>query len=192
MPQNKFEVLKSRVMQCGIEKRAVRSMRIVVVKYFKCGEEGHKYRECPLGERKVKRVAHPKEGKAHQGERRLARPEKGKAQEKKWRRSSWEELRKRAEWYCGPTVPQDAELWELGWRGQGAVVTYLECSRCGEGGCYMENNQGQGVVPYWKREKISWCGCKGGKEQSSVTPYKRLGKISDILHLNNENNQLER
>ena len=27
---------------------------------------------------------------------------------------------------------------------------------------------------------------------SSVTPYKRLGKISDILHLNNENNQLER
>ena len=25
-----------------------------------------------------------------------------------------------------------------------------------------------------------------------VTPYKRLGKISDILHLNNKNNQLER
>jgi len=25
-----------------------------------------------------------------------------------------------------------------------------------------------------------------------VTPYKCLGKISDILHLNNENNQLER
>ena len=25
-----------------------------------------------------------------------------------------------------------------------------------------------------------------------VMPYKRLGKISDILHLNNENNQLER
>ena len=26
----------------------------------------------------------------------------------------------------------------------------------------------------------------------AVTPYKCLGKISDILHLNNENNQLER
>ena len=26
----------------------------------------------------------------------------------------------------------------------------------------------------------------------TVTPYKRLGKISDILHLNNENNQLKR
>ena len=25
-----------------------------------------------------------------------------------------------------------------------------------------------------------------------VMPYKRLGKISDILHLNNKNNQLER
>ena len=25
-----------------------------------------------------------------------------------------------------------------------------------------------------------------------VTPYKRLGKISDILHLNNKNNQLKR
>jgi len=27
---------------------------------------------------------------------------------------------------------------------------------------------------------------------NGVTLYKRLGKISDILHLNNENNQLER
>jgi len=24
------------------------------------------------------------------------------------------------------------------------------------------------VVPYWKKEKMSWCGCKGGKEQSGV------------------------
>jgi len=27
---------------------------------------------------------------------------------------------------------------------------------------------------------------------SGVTPYKTLGKLSDILHLNNRNNQLER
>jgi len=27
---------------------------------------------------------------------------------------------------------------------------------------------------------------------AAVMPYKCLGKISDILHLNNENNQLER
>jgi len=48
IPQNKFEILSSRVMQCGVEERAVRSMRMVAVRYFKCGEEGHKCRECPL------------------------------------------------------------------------------------------------------------------------------------------------
>jgi len=48
MPQNKFEILSSRVMQCRVEEKSVRSMRMVVVRYFKCGEEGYKYRECPL------------------------------------------------------------------------------------------------------------------------------------------------
>ena len=168
MPQNKFKVLKNRVMQCGVEERVVRSVKMVVVRCFKCEGKEHKCRECPLWERKVKRMAHPREGKAHQGERRLACPEKGKVQEKEWRRSSWEELRKRAEWYCGPTVPQDAELWELRWHGQGAVVTYLKCPRCGKGGCYVEDDQGQGVVPYWRREKMSWCGCRGEKEQSGA------------------------
>jgi len=171
IPQNKFEVLKSRVMQCGVEERVVRSMKMAVVRCFRCEGEGHKCRECPLWERKVKRVARPREGKAHQGERKLrrmeeekaARPVKGEAQQE-WRRSSWEELRRRAEWYCGPMVLQDAELWELGWRGQGAVITYLKCPRCGEGGCHVEDDRGQGVAPYWKREKMSWCGCKGKRE----------------------------
>ena len=161
------------------------------MKCFKCGKEGHKCRECPLWEKKVKRVARPNEGKAHQEEKRPVRPirekaqegekkvrrvegrevacpEKGEAQQGEWRRSLWEELRKRVEWYCGPTVPQDAELWELGWRGQGAVITYLKCPRYGKGGCYAEDNRGQGTLPYWKREKISWCGCRGGKEQGGM------------------------
>jgi len=89
-------------------------------------------------------------------------------QQRKWRRSSWEQLRKRAKWYCEPTVPQDAELWKLGWRGQGAVITYLRCPRCDKGGCYAEDDWEQGILPYWKREKISWCGYRGGKEQSSA------------------------
>jgi len=97
IPQNKFEVLKSRVMQCGVEERVVRSMKTVVVRCFKCEGEGHKCREYPLWERKVKRVAHPREGKVHQGERRPVCPEKKKVQEKEWRKSSWKELRKRAE-----------------------------------------------------------------------------------------------
>jgi len=187
MPQNKFEVLKSRVIQCGIEERTVRSMRTVVVKCFKCREEGHKCRECPLWERKVKRVAHLKERKVHQGERRLrkveegeaARPVQGKAQQE-WKRSSWEVWRKRAEWYCGPTVPQDAELWELGWCGQGAIVIYVKCSRCGKGGCLVEDDWGQGVVPYWKREKMSWCGCKG-KESGAPTERKSAARVEKAV-----------
>jgi len=80
-PQNKFEVLRSRVMQCGVEERVVRSTRTVVVRCFKCGEEGHKCRECSLWEKKVKRVARPDGGKAHQEERRPACPIREKAQE---------------------------------------------------------------------------------------------------------------
>jgi len=61
IPQNKFEILSSRVIQYGVEERAVRSIRAVVVKCFKCGGEGHKCRECPLWKRKVKRVVRTKE-----------------------------------------------------------------------------------------------------------------------------------
>ena len=88
VPQNKFEVLRSRVMQCGIEERVVRSVKVVVVRCFKCGKEGHKCRECPLWKKKVKRVACADGGKAHQQERRLVRPIRKKAQEgeKKLRR----------------------------------------------------------------------------------------------------------
>jgi len=48
IPQNKFEILRSQVVQCGVEERVVRSIRTVVVKCFKCGEEGHKCRKCSL------------------------------------------------------------------------------------------------------------------------------------------------
>jgi len=67
-------------------------------------------------------------------------------------------------------VPQGAELWELGWHGQEAVIMYLKCPRCGKGGCYAEDDQEQGVLLYWKRERISWCGCKGKERQSSARP----------------------
>jgi len=88
MPRNKFEVLRSRVMQCGIEERVVRSTRTVVVRCFKCGEEEHKCRECPQWEKKVKRVACPDGRKAHQEEKKPACPIREKAQggEKRLRR----------------------------------------------------------------------------------------------------------
>jgi len=56
-------------------------MKTVAVRYFKCGEEGHKCRECPLWEKRTKRVVHPVQGKMHQGERRWVRPIREKAQE---------------------------------------------------------------------------------------------------------------
>jgi len=80
-------------MQCGVEERVVKSIRTVVIRCFKCEEKGHKCRECPLWERKVKRVARPKEGKAHQEKRRPAHPIREKAQEgeKRLRRVEEEE-----------------------------------------------------------------------------------------------------
>jgi len=36
----------------------------------------------------------------------------------------------------------------------------------------VEDDRGQGVVPYWRREKMSWCGCKGKKKESGA-PTKR-------------------
>jgi len=32
----------------------------------------------------------------------------------------------------------------------------------------VEDDRGQGVVSYWKREKMSWCGCREKEEQSSA------------------------
>jgi len=48
IPQNKFEVLRSRVMQYGVEVKMIQRYEIVMVECFKCGEKGHKCRECLL------------------------------------------------------------------------------------------------------------------------------------------------
>jgi len=149
-------------MQCGVEERVVRSTRTVVVKCFKYGEEGHKCRECPLWKRKLKRVAHPDGGKAHQEERRPACPIREKTQEGKKRlrrieeektacpikgevqqewRSSIEELRKKAEEHYGKGISREAQLLELEWMTEEIIVLYLTC-KCGKKGSYVEDNQG--------------------------------------------------
>jgi len=77
-PQNKFEVLTSRVMQCDVKERVIRKQEVVEVECFKYGEKGHKCRECPLWkEEKKLQVA---EETVH-----MAMPQK--AQQKEWRRS---------------------------------------------------------------------------------------------------------
>jgi len=54
-------------MQCEVEERTIRSVRVIVVKCFKYREEGHKCRKCPLRE------------KAQEGEKRLRRVEEEEA-----------------------------------------------------------------------------------------------------------------
>jgi len=123
IPQNKFEILSSRVIQYGVEEKTIRSVR-VEGRCYKCKEEGHKCRECPLAGRKEEnRVACPYKGKAHQekkpaylvrgkaqerGEKEVRRAEEKKAVcpkrgevQQEWKRSSTEKLRKRAEEHCG-------------------------------------------------------------------------------------------
>jgi len=125
-------------MQCGAEERTIRSIGTVVVRCFKCGEEGHKCRKCLLWEKKVKRVARPIEGKAHQEKRKLVCLKKGKAQENRegrqlrrveeekmacpvqgeaqqaYRRALVEELRKKVKEHCGKGVPKEVWLFDLG------------------------------------------------------------------------------
>jgi len=48
IPHNKFEVLRSRVIQCGAKERMIRRQEVIVVECFKYGQKGHKCRECPL------------------------------------------------------------------------------------------------------------------------------------------------
>jgi len=62
-PQNKFEVLSSRVMQYNVKERMIRKQETVKVECFKCGEKAHKCKKCPFwkGEKKLQVV----EGAAH-------------------------------------------------------------------------------------------------------------------------------
>jgi len=125
-------------MQCGVKERTIRSMGIAV-RCFKCRKEKHKCRECPLWQKQA-RVVCPVGEKAHQqeerkpvclerekaqecGKKRKVRriekekvvcPTRGEVQKKEWKRSSIEELRKRAEEHCGKRIPQEARLLDLG------------------------------------------------------------------------------
>ena len=68
------------------------------------------------------------------------------------------ELRKRVEEHCGKGVPEEAQLWDLGWYMREVVVSYLACERCGNQGYYVEDNRGQGVIFRRKLEGMKWCG----------------------------------
>jgi len=153
-------------------------------KYGNSSKEGHKYKECPLWQKQARVVclvrekahqqeerkpAHPERGKVQKrGKKREVRrmeeekavcPARGEVQQEEWKRSSIEELRKRAEEHCSKRVLQEARLLELGWVTEEVVVLYLTC-KCGKNRSHVEDNWGKGVVPLWKWRKLSWYGCK--------------------------------
>jgi len=176
-------------MQCGVEEKIIWRQEVAAVKCFKCGEEGHKYRECPLW-KQIKKAARVAMSQKVQQERRLVRPIREKVQEgeKKlrgveegeaahvakpqevqqgWKKNLVEELRKRAEEHCGKGVPEETQLWDLGWCTREIVVSYLTC-KCREKGSHVKDNRGQGVIPFWKWKELSWYGCKGKTEREVV------------------------
>jgi len=92
-----------------------------------------------------------------------------------------EKLRIQAEVYCGKGIPEEAQLLELGWMTKEVVVSYLVCERCGERGCHVEDNRGQGVIPWTKRKTLSWCGCKRKKvEGGAPTERKSTARVEKV------------
>jgi len=69
----------------------------------------------------------------------VAKPQEA---QQEWRRSSVEELRKRAKKHCGKDVSEEVCLLELGWCIKEVIVSYLVCKRCGEKKYHVEENRG--------------------------------------------------
>jgi len=166
--QNRFEVIASRVMQCGVKGEVKARKQETVeeeVQCFRCQRMGHYKWECPYTkeekERRSKEVAHAVSlQKAQQGEK-LACPK-------------WEKVQK----YCGrENVPEDAQLLELGWMTKEVVVTYIECRWCRKEGMHREDNRGQGVLRGRKLEEAEWYGCSKQKKKEKVAVHPRKEKV---------------
>ena len=135
--ENKFAVLGSRVMQCGV--RDVRRQEVVKneVKCFECGKEGHKKWECPRKRESKKEEAAPP-------------------------RDVWEKVKLHS---CAKGLPpRGARMSMEGWTTQREVVTFVECRGCDYKGTKTQENQEQGFLS--KRQLLHiWCeNCKEAKE----------------------------
>jgi len=130
---NKFEVLRSWVMQCGV--REVRRQEVVenVVKCFGCGKEGHKKWECP--EKKKRRK-----------------------EEAALLRKVWEKVKEHSGVRGLP--PRGAVMCIEGWTTSREVVSFVECRGCSYKGMKTEENRGQGFLEKAQLCNM-WCGgCK--------------------------------
>ena len=112
--ENKFEVLRSQVMQCRV--REVRRQEVVreVVKCFGCGREGHKKWECPKKkERSNKREVVPL-------------------------RAVWEKVKRHSRVKGLP--PKRVAICMEGWTTPREVVAFVECRGCDYKGTKTEEN----------------------------------------------------
>jgi len=110
---------------------------------FKCEKVGHWCRNCPnrrLAREKVVCVVNPQ-----------------KAQQEERRRSLENALRQRAFEHCGEGVPEEADLFEMGWSNREVVVSYLTCKDCRKKGHHVAEDKGQGVVKRKEWEELKKC-----------------------------------
>jgi len=133
--ENRFEVLKSRVMQCGV--REVRRQEIVKeeVKCFGCEEKGHKKWKCPR-RRKQEKAVPPCE--------------------------VWEKVKEHRR--AKGLLPRGVAMCMEGWTTPRKVVIFVECRGCDYKGMKTQENQGQGFLSKKQLLHI-WCeGCREAKE----------------------------
>jgi len=61
------------------------------------------------------------------------------------------------------------------------VMSYLTC-KCREKGSHVEDNRGQGVIPFWKWKELSWCGCKEVKREGGVPKERKsAAKVEEAV-----------
>ena len=164
-PQNKFEVIASRVMQCGVKEEVEikRQEMVEGVKCFRCWEgEYYKWKYPNI---EVERKRRREEKAAH-----VVRPQKVQ-QGGKPACPNWEKVQE----YCRvENVLENAQLLELGWITEEVIVTYIEWRWYRKKGIYREDNRGQGVFKGRKLEEAEWCRCpkQRRKEEEAVCPTK--------------------
>ena len=147
IPQNKFEVIASRVMQCGVRKEVRRQEKEEKeVQCFRYWGIGHYKQECPnikveKERRRSKEVAYVVSPQKAQQEEKPVHSIQRKTQEYS---STWGMLLK------------SVVLEEKGWKIRQEVVTFIEFGGCDYKGTKTKENQGQNFISRGKLRNI-WC-----------------------------------
>jgi len=102
------------------------------IRCFECEEVEYRCKDCLNRRLEREKVAH------------MVIPQK--AQQEAWRRSPENALQQRAFEHCEEGVPEEVDLFELGWSNGEIIVSYLMCEDCGKKGHHVTEDRGQGVV----------------------------------------------